>query len=198
MKSVRFTSLSHDVIETDPSVSLDDIDESYLWWSHADRMANKRALIQIVTCKGLKPVDANYSEYVLEAFRSIHSGGKLSSSQEFQFIFEVTKKNFNRGIEKYVLVDIHRSYRFRRKRLQSLIFALQDSQISMGLHTNQITELIRIASEKYSKGDKAMAYLFGQADEFAAKMDDEINIAQSSHAEATIVEKGSMLLNPAA
>jgi hypothetical protein len=195
MKSVRFASLSHvEVIETVFSEALDGVNSR--WWSRADYLANKKDLMQVATCKPvLNLVEERYSKIVLNAFATIHRGEPLSSAQESDFILEITKENFNRGIEKYILVELHQSYRSRRNRLKSLIFALQDSHKSMGLQKNHIRDLIHIASEKSSEGARKMAYLFGQADEFAAKKDNDVH---SFSAEITIANKGSVIFNPAA
>jgi hypothetical protein len=195
MKRVRFASLSHDVIETKSLEADIEIDENSRWWSRADRMANKRDLIQILTCEGLNLVKESYSLCVLEAFRTIQNGGRLSLPQKIEFFVEVSKENSNRGIEKYLLIEFRQSYHFRRNRLQALIFALQDSQVSMGLDKNQKTDLIRVMCEKYSEGARAMAYLFGQADEFAVKNEAANDVATLSDAKLTITKNGSTMIS---
>jgi hypothetical protein len=198
MKSVRFAPLTQtkDTSIT-KSEALYESDINLLWWSRAERKAIKKKILNFeYHCERLSSSEASHSKGFLQAYQHAYKGEVTSPVLEAEFIFEVAKERFDRGVEKYVVNEIMQVHGRRQKKLKELIFFIQDSPRSKSLGYDRFSELLRLASEKCTLGSKNVAHLYGKADAHAVKNRHYCNVQAESN--GFIIKKGSVIANPAA
>jgi hypothetical protein len=201
MKTVRFAPLGQMTATqgTIPEVLLaNDIDS--LWWSRAERHAIKKSIIKAFnrgdTSEELNTSEVTYSKGFIQSYQKILENDTISSVLEAEFIFEVAKESFDRGIEKYIVDEIVQVKGLRQKKLKELIFFIQASLRSKSLDYDRLSGLLQLASEKLTIGSRNVAYLYGKADAFAVKASHNCNFQKDS--KGIIIEKGTVIANPAA